>query len=150
MAILSDAVKQQLHERFKERLANPVSFQLYTKPGSGRLILPAGLGCPTCDDARELVEGIQEASPDQIQLQVIDVSREPENGVEDVPTLMVSAPGEVARISFMGLPAGYEFATVVDAIERVSRAEAGLSEKSIELLGRLDQPAEVLVFVTPT
>ena len=150
MAILSDAVKDQLRERFQERVINPVSLTLYTKPGSGRLILPAGMGCATCDDARELVEGVQEASPEKIQLRVVDVTAETESGVEDVPTLMVSAPGEEARISFMGLPAGFEFATVVDAIERVSRAEAGLSEESVELLGRLEQPAEVMVFVTPT
>ncbi len=68
----------------------------------------------------------------------------------DVPVLAVSRPGEEARIRFQGLPAGYEFATVVDAIERVSRREHGLSEQTLLSLERLEDPLEVMVFATPT
>ena len=50
----------------------------------------------------------------------------------------------------MGLTAGYEFATLVDAIERVSRRELGLSEKSLRRLEALEESLEVMVFATPT
>lgn len=151
MAVLSDAVQEQLRQRFKERLSGPVSLQLFTRPGSGRLILPAGMGCATCDDAAQLAQELADAAPDLIQLEVIDVSAQSDAEVEEeVPTMAISPPGEDPRIRFMGLPAGFEFATVVDAIERVSRAEPGLGAASADLLSRLEQPAEVMVFVTPT
>jgi alkyl hydroperoxide reductase subunit AhpF len=150
MAILNEQVQQQLRDRFAERLTGPVELQLYTKPGSGRLILPTGLGCATCDDARQLAEVVRDSAPDKITLDVIDVSENGHAPVEDVPTLTVAAPGEEPRIRFMGLTSGYEFATVVDAVERVSRAETNLSEKTLKRLEALEENLEVMVFATPT
>ena len=149
MAILTDQVKRQLQDRFAERLGGPVQLTLYTRPGTGRLILPSGLGCATCDDARQLVEDLQTAAPDLIGLRVLDVTAE-ETDVHEVPTLTLGFPGEAPRIRWQGLPAGYEFATVVDAVERVSTGEHGLAEASVEALARLTEPVDVMVFATPT
>jgi alkyl hydroperoxide reductase subunit AhpF len=149
MAILTDQLKQQLRDRFAEQLSGPVQLTLYTRPGSGRLILPSGLGCPTCDDARQLAEELQESAPDLIALRTVDVSAE-ESDVHDVPTLTLGFPGEAPRIRWQGLPAGYEFATVVDAIERVSTGAHGLSDATVESLGGLTEPVDVMVFTTPT
>ena len=149
MAILNDQVRQQLRDRFAERLSGPVQLTLYTRPGTGRLILPSGMGCATCDDARELAESLQEASPELVKLDVIDVSGG-ETDVTEVPTLMVGAPDQAPRMRWQGLPAGFEFATVVDAMERVSSGEHGLSEATVEALGRLEDPVEIKVFATPT
>jgi len=150
MAILGEQVQQQLRERFAERLAGGVELRLHTKPGSGRLILPTGMGCATCEDARQLAEGVRDAAPDKIALEVVDVSQDGVGAVEDVPTLTVGVPGEEHRIRFMGLTSGYEFATLVDAIERVSRRELGLSEKTLRRLEALQESVEVMVFATPT
>jgi alkyl hydroperoxide reductase subunit AhpF len=149
MAILTDQVRQQVQERFAEQLSGPVQLTLYTRPGSGRLILPTGMGCRTCDDARQLVEDLQQAAPDLINLDVIDVSVQ-ETDVRAVPTLTLARPGEASRIRWLGLPAGYEFATVVDAVERVSSGGHGLSEATVEGLSRLTEPVDVMVFATPT
>ena len=149
MAILSDQVKRQLQDRFAEHLSGPVQLTLYTRPGSGRLILPSGLGCATCDDTRQLVEELQEAAPDLVHLQVVDVTAE-DSDVTEVPTLTVAFPGEAARIRWQGLPAGYEFATVVDAVERVSTGAHGLADATLEALAGLTEPVDVMVFATPT
>ena len=152
MTMLSDQVKEQLRERFAERLTGAVELKAFTRPGSGRLILPGGMGCPTCEEARQLAEEIEQAAPDLISLEVVDVTAGGGPAV-DVPTLTVSGPGSEARIAFQGLTGGYEFATVVDAIERVSAGESGLSEASLELLRALDDRedgVEVMVFATPT
>ena len=61
MAILNDQVRQQLRDRFTETLKDPVHLTLYTRPGTGRLILPSGLGCATCDDARSVAEELSAA-----------------------------------------------------------------------------------------
>jgi len=149
MAILTDQVRQQVQERFAEQLSGPVELTLYTRPGTGRLILPSGMGCRTCDDARQLVEDLQQAAPDLIKLDVIDVSVQ-DTDVREVPTLTLAPAGEASRIRWLGLPAGYEFATVVDAVERISSGGHGLSEASVEALGTLTEPVEVMVFATPT
>src|SRR5919202_2917493 len=133
MAILTERVKEQVREHFAERLSGPVKLTLYTRPGTGRLILPSGLGCATCEEARELAEDLQSAAPELIHLEVVDVTVQ-ESDVKELPTLTLSFPGEEPRIRWQGLPAGYEFATVVDAIERVSTGGHGLSEESVEKL----------------
>ena len=61
MAVIPEPVRQQLKDRFESVLTGPVHLTLYTRPGSSRLILPAGLGCPTCDDARQMVELLRDA-----------------------------------------------------------------------------------------
>lgn len=149
MAILTEQVKQQVREHFADRLSGPVQLTLYTRPGSGRLILPSGLGCATCEEARQLADDVQSAAPELIQLEVVDVTAQ-ESDVKDLPTLTLGLPEEEPRIRWLGLPAGYEFATVVDAIERVSAGEHGLSERSLEKLAEVAEPLEVLVFATPT
>lgn len=149
MAILTDQVKRQVHDRFAEQLSGPVQLTLYTRPGTGRLILPSGMGCRTCDDARQLVDDLQEAAPDLINLEVIDVSVQ-ETEVREVPTLTLAFPGEAPRIRWLGFPAGYEFATVVDAVERVSTGAHGLTAATVEALGALTEPIDVMVFATPT
>lgn len=149
MAILTDQVKRQVQDRFAEQLSGPVQLTLYTRPGTGRLILPSGMGCRTCDDARQLVDDLKDAAPDLINLDVIDVSVQ-ETDVREVPTLTLAFPGEAPRIRWLGFPAGYEFATVVDAVERVSSGAHGLTAATVEALGALTEPVDVMVFATPT
>jgi hypothetical protein len=149
MPLLSEQITQQLTERFAETLRDPVHLTLYTRPGSGRLVLPGGLGCATCDDARAVAEELVAVAPDLLTLDVVDVSTQ-DSEVTDVPTLTLNRPGAGVRISWQGLPAGFEFATVVDAIERASNGQIGLTQQSTEALGRLTEPVEVLVFATPT
>ncbi len=151
MAILGDQVKEQLRARFQERLTGPVELRLYTRPGSGRLILPSGLGCATCDDARALAEELQAAAPDLLSLEVVDVtSGSADDPAREVPLLTLAAPGQESRIAWQGLTAGYEFATVVDAIERLSSGEPGLTAQTLERLALVAEPLEVMVFATPT
>ena len=175
--VIPEEVRQQLKERFEVALSGPVHLTLYTKPGSSRLILPEGFGCPTCEDAREMAELLRDAAPEKVTLEQVDVTRDPErasaDGIDDVPTIALASPdpllpnpphkgeGGAARIRFQGLATGTEFPALIDAVRerellrasdatRVSRADHGLSDESLAALARLTEPAEVLVFATPT
>jgi glutaredoxin-like protein len=148
MALIDEGTKTKLRERLAG-LEGPVELRLYMKPDSGRLILPGGLGCPTCSVAEELARAVADAAPERVTLSVIDVIERPEEGIE-VPTLTIGAPGEQARIAFQGLPSGYEFSTLLDAIERVSSKGGSLAPDLTERLSKLDTDVEVMVFVTPT
>jgi glutaredoxin-like protein len=149
MALIDDKTKGQLRERLARTLSGPVELRLYRRPDSGRPVLPGGLGCQTCDATEELARTLTEAAPGTVTLTVIDRSAQP-GTVEPVPTLTVAEPGEDARITFQGLPAGYEFASLLDAIERVSGRRDELSPELAARLGELDRDVEVTVFVTPT
>jgi glutaredoxin-like protein len=148
MALIDGGTRTKLTERLAG-LDGHVELRLYLRPDSGRLILPGGLGCPTCSLAEELARAVAEAAPERIALTLIDVTEQAGEGME-VPTLTVNAPGEEARIAFQGLPSGYEFSTLLDAIERVSSKEDGLAAEFKERLSKLDTDVEVMVFVTPT
>ncbi len=149
MALIDEKTQQQVRERLAESLSGPVELRLYLRPDTGRLILPGGVGCQTCEVTEELARALVEAAPDKLQLTVIDISEEP-GGVDAVPTLTVARPGEQSRITFQGLPSGYEFATLLDAIERVSGTGNELSPDVAEQLAKLASDVEVMVFVTPT
>ena len=154
MAVIPEQVRQQLKDRFETALTGPVHLTLYTRPGSSRLILPAGVGCATCEDARQMAELLRDSAPEKITMDVVDVSRDPEraaaNYVDDVPTIAVASNSETGRIRFQGLPTGTEFPALIDAVERVSRADPGLREETLTELAKLTEPAEVMVFATPT
>jgi glutaredoxin-like protein len=148
MGLIDEGTRQQLRERLAASLEGTVELCLYRRPGSGRLVLPSGLGCPTCDAAEELARTLTEIAPDRLRLTVVDVSRQPAE-VEVVPSLTVGVPGDESRIVFQGLPAGYEFATLLDAVERTSRGEHGLSPDTLTWLEGLRSEVELMVFVTP-
>ena len=154
MALIPEPVRQQLKDRFETVLTGSVHLTLYTKPGSSRLILPAGLGCPTCEDARQMAELLRDAAPEKITLEVVDVSRDSArveiDEIDDVPTIAVAGESDIGRIRFQGLPTGTEFPALIDAVERVSRADHGLSLESVAALDQLTEPTELLVFATPT
>lgn len=148
MALIDEATVSRLRERLAA-LAGPVELRLYRKPDSGRLVLPPGVGCATCDLTEELLRSVADAAPERISLTVIDVGGLGE-APDEVPTVTVAAPGEEPRIAFQGLPSGYEFATLLDAIERVSVRTGDLAPELSDRLSRLEQDVEVMVFVTPT
>jgi glutaredoxin-like protein len=148
MPLIEEGTKSKLRERFAG-LQGPVELRLYLKPHSGRLILPGGMGCPTCSLAEELARAVADAAPERVTLSVIDVMEQPDERIE-VPTLTIGAPGEEARIAFQGLPSGYEFSTLLDAIERVSSKGGSLAPDLTDRLSKLDTDVEVMVFVTPT
>ena len=98
MTVIPEQVRQQLKDRFETVLTGPVHLTLYTRPGSSRLILPAGVGCPTCQDAREMAELLRDAAPEKITMDVVDVSRDEEralaDGVPEVPTIALGSDSE--------------------------------------------------------
>ncbi len=152
MGSVPERVREQLRTRF-EQLRGAVHLRLYTRPGSSRLILPAGVGCATCEDARQIAQALRDAALDKVQLDILDITRDEQgtaSRVTEVPTIVLSTNGEDGRIRFQGLPAGTEFAALVDAVERVSRNEHGLGPESLASLAKLTEPVEIMVFATPT
>ncbi len=143
MSIVGADVRAQLRERLGESLQGPVELRLRVRPSLGGLVIPGAGACETCDPAREITQALAEAS-DKVTLVVS------EDRSLEAPVLEIARPGEPSRISFEGLPSGYEFSALLDAVERVSTAEHGLAAETSAALAALTDDVELMVFVTPT
>jgi alkyl hydroperoxide reductase subunit AhpF len=69
--------------------------------------------------------------------------------VDKVPATVVEGAKDYG-IRFYGIPAGYEFATLLDVMRDVSRGSADLGPEARASLATLATPIHLQVFVTPT
>ena len=67
-----------------------------------------------------------------------------------VPALVLRGPTEAGLVRFFGLPAGYEFSTLIADIVDVSKNNIQLSERTQTELANLTEDVHIQVFVTPT
>ena len=120
---------------------------------SVRLVLfTQTLGCETCPPTRRMLSELVSLS-DQLTLEefnlVLDAEQAREYGVDRAPAIAVVG-AEDTGIRFTGMPAGYELASLIDAIRLVSSGDSGLSQESRALVAAVDAPLAMQVFVTPT
>ncbi len=141
MALIGEDDAQEIRERLKE-MVNPVKLVHFTQ----ELNLEYGR------EAKELLEELTALS-DKLSVEVynflLDKEKVAEYNVDKVPATAVRN-GKDYGIRFYGLPAGYEFSTLLDAIIDVSKGDSGLGPESKEKLGHVTQPVHLEVFVTPT
>ncbi|MDE3154171.1 MAG: thioredoxin family protein [Acidobacteriota bacterium] len=149
MALLNAQAEKQVRAAFAE-LDGPVKLVLFTQGAGG------ALECEYCTETRQLVEELTALS-DRITLEVrdfvgdADLARQ--YGIDKIPALAVVRGGDDPRdygIRLYGIPAGYEFATLLEDIRMVSRGEPALHAETLEQLSRLTAPVRLQVFVTPT
>ncbi|HEX5481980.1 MAG TPA: hypothetical protein VFZ08_05075 [Terriglobia bacterium] len=103
-------------------------------------------------EARELLQELT-ATTDKLTLEInnflLDKEKAAEYGIDKVPATVVRN-GKDFGIRFYGLPAGYEFSTLLDDILQVSKNDSGLTAETREKLSKVIQPLHLEVFVTPT
>jgi len=141
MALISDDDALEIRKRL-QGMVHPVKLVHFTQ----ELNLEYGR------EAKQLLTELLALS-EKISLEVynflLDKDRVSEYGVDKVPATAVRN-GKDYGIRFYGLPAGYEFATLLDAILSVSQGDSGLKAENRERLAKLSQPVHLEVFVTPT
>lgn len=142
MALLSDEVTKQLKDEFAQ-LANPVRLAVFSQ----------ALADPDSEQVRRLVEELGALDPKLTAESynfVLDAEKVKELGIARIPAVAVLGADKDYGVRFYGLPAGYEFGTLVDAILDVGSGQSGLSEPTRQALAALDQPVHIQVFSTPT
>ncbi|HZT05416.1 MAG TPA: thioredoxin family protein [Chloroflexota bacterium] len=151
MAFISDKDRASIAKMFEENLGNPVRLILFTIPPSP-LFIPGRPSCETCKDVQQLIEEIASLS-DKLTLEIHNLEREREvaerYGITRVPALLV-ASGDEGRVRYFGAPAGYEFSTLIQDIQAVSKHQTALSQATRDALAAIDEPIHLQVFVTPT
>lgn len=151
MTLLSDKGHKELAERLEE-LQGEVTMLVFTRE-QGPLGAP-GVECERCREARKLAEELAGVS-DRIRLEVRDFlaadGTVADYGIERIPALLLLGPDRRdVGIRFYGIPAGYELATVVGDLIRLSWGIPDLSASTRQALTRLGRDVQLRVFVTPT
>lgn len=147
MPMLNEEVRDQVKQQLAD-LANPVRLVMFTQE----------FECQYCAETRQLVEEVASLS-DQLTAEIYDFVADEdvanEYSIDKIPAVaVIGAEGEGAPedagIRFYGIPSGYEFTSLLEAIQAVSRGEPELSEETQAYLSGLGEPVHLQVFVTPT
>ena len=143
MAMISDKDKKAVGDRLS-KLTGPVKLVMFTQE----------MECQFCKETRELAEEVTALS-DKISVEVKDfVKADAEAkklGIDKIPAIAVLGDGDKDYgIRLYGIPAGYEFMSLLESIEIVSKGESGLSASGRERLKGLGKQVHLQVFVTPT
>lgn len=141
MGLLKEKDKEFIKKEFL-RLRSDVTLIVFTQE----------LECEYCRETRELVEEISALS-DKIKPEVYDFAVDKEKieeyGIDKIPAIVVKGVRDYG-IRFYGIPAGYEFTTLIEDIIDVSNGESGLLNQTKEKISTIDKPVHIQVFVTPT
>ena len=145
MPLLSARDRSYLQELFA-KVPRKVKVLLFVDSESGR--------CPYCHQTAELMAELAGLS-DRVDYELIEIGQHPERAqgydVDKVPALvLLREDGTDTRVRYFGIPAGYEFSSLIEDLVDVSNGATRLSPATREKLSRITQPVHIQVFVTPT
>ena len=139
--MLSEPVKKKAAEMLA-KVPNPVRMVLFTQESE----------CQFCKDALGLAQELRGLS-DRLSLEVYDlqkdVAKAAEYRVDKVPAFVVAGDRDYG-IRYYGVPAGFEFSTLLSLIELVGARNGGLKPETMTKLAGLTSPADIQMFVTLT
>ncbi len=142
MSLIKKEQQKQLKDIFK-KLDNNVKLILFTQD----------MECPFCKDTRELLQDLSALSDKKISLEIYDFVADKDKiekyGIDKIPAIVVEGQKDYG-IRFYGIPAGYEFTSLINSIIIVSKGQSGLSDETKESLKKLKDPVKIKVFVTLT
>ena len=141
MGLIKESQKEQLKERFEELDGN-VKLIVFTQE----------MECQYCRETSQLMEDIAALS-DKIDMEVYDFVSDSDKvekyNIDKIPATVVEGEKDYG-IRFYGIPAGYEFVSLIDSIMAVSKGESDLSEETKAALSQLKDAVHIQVFVTLT
>ncbi|MCX7947491.1 MAG: thioredoxin family protein [candidate division WOR-3 bacterium] len=136
--------KKTIKKLFDEKLKDNVKIIFFMQ----------NLNCEYCYDTERLLNEISELS-EKIKLEKYNLISDEEVAkkwdVSRVPAIILTDEDESIRgVRYFGIPAGYEFSSLIEDIIMVSNKDSGLSQSIRERLSEINQKVHILVFVTPT
>ena len=154
MDIINSEIKEATQKKFDEELEGKVTLLLFTQEPR-RLLVPdhlKGQECLFCKETRELVTEVSSLS-DKIEMVVYDFTADKERAdeyqVDKIPAI-IPLGKEDYGIRFFGIPSGYEYGSLIEAILDVSKGQTSLSQTTKDAIKKIDQGVHIQVFVTPT
>jgi glutaredoxin-like protein len=140
---LDKKIRADLNAQF-EKLSKKVKIIYFTQE----------LECQYCRETKVLLTELAEIS-DKLSLDVknfvIDKETAFLHGVDKIPAIvLLDENGKDYGIRFFGIPSGYEFASLIEAIKLIGTGETGFSREVEDEIKKIDQEIHMQVFVTPT
>ena len=144
MALINDKDAKAVRERLA-RLPGPVTLAIFTQE----------FECEYCRQTRELAEEVASLSGGKVVTEVFDLVRDKAEadrmGIDKIPALAVlGGKGEDHGIRFFGIPAGYEFSSLLESLDMVAKGDSGLAPGTRTKLKALTSSLNLQVFVTAT
>ncbi|MBS1253984.1 MAG: NADH dehydrogenase [Anaerolineales bacterium] len=144
MTLIPDEERRLITEDFEAELSRPVKILMFTQE----------FECEFCKQTRQLVEELSELS-DNVTLEVYDFIADEDvaakYNVDKIPAIVIlDEEGQDAGIHFYGIPSGYEFASLLEAVKLAGTDKVQLSDDTLEQLETIQEPVHIQVFVTPT
>src|SRR5262249_7859296 len=142
MGLINDEVAAQLKQEFT-KLVNPVRLAVFFQ----------ALADPESEQVKRLLEEVA-ALDSRLSAEaynfVLDKEKVEAPKIARIPAIAVLGQDRDYGIRLYGLPSGYEFGTLIDAILDVSSGDSGLATETREALKAVTHPVHIQVFSTPT
>jgi len=143
MALMDQATQDQVRELLSAR-TSPVTLKLFSQE----------FECGYCKETRQIAEEVADLS-ELVTVEVADFVEETalaeSLNVDKIPAIAVLGEnGQDYGIRFFGIPSGYEFTSLLEAIVLVGSGAFELTDQTRTFLAGLDEPLHLQVFVTPT
>jgi alkyl hydroperoxide reductase subunit AhpF len=143
MAFLGDRERLAVRQEFA-KLGGPVKLVVFSQE------LVAG---DLCRQNEQLMREVAELGDGTVAVEVlnpvIDRERAAAYGVDQVPATVVEGARDYG-LRFYGIPSGYEFGNLIDAMIAASTGAPQLSEATRASLATLAGDVDIKVFSTPT
>jgi alkyl hydroperoxide reductase subunit AhpF len=142
VALIRDDLAAQIKQELST-LRDPVKLVVFSQ----------ALADPESEQVKRLMEELGALDPEHLSVEPLNFVLEKERaegmGVKRTPAVAVLGARDYG-VRFYGVPQGYEFGTLLDAIHDVSAGEHGLQEATVAALAALEAPVHIQVFSTPT
>lgn len=140
--MISPGYKKRLIESLSGKLKDKVKLLVFTQE----------FECEFCKETRELIEETASIS-DKIEAEIYDFLRDKDKAeelkIDKIPAVAILGEKDYG-IRFYGIPAGFEYTTLIEDIIMVSNKATSLSKRTKEALASIENPIKIQVFVTLT
>ncbi len=110
------------------------------------------LECQFCKMNRELLEEVKALS-EKISIEIYDFLKDADiakkHNIDKIPATVILGDRDYG-IRFFGVPAGYEFTTLIEDIIDISKRKTLLPQNVLNNLSKVDQPVHIEVLTSPT
>lgn len=146
MSLISDEDKKVISEMLNAMDKKAVIAFFTEAEGKGN--------CTHCKETQNILEEVANIS-DKVNLKVFNFDTEQDKaktyGIDNIPAIAILGENEENYgIKFYGVPAGYEFGTLIEDIVMVGKNESGLTQASKDKIKTITKETNIQVFVTPT
>lgn len=145
MAFLKDPDRKQVSEMLANSMSGEVNLFVFYEANDAK--------CQYCGATVSMMKEV--ASLDKrIKLTLYDISKNQKEArflhVDKVPAVVIGNDKRIFDVLYFGIPAGYEFSSLLEDIVDASNNATRLSEETKNKLKFITKPVDIKVFVTPT